>query len=282
MPVKAKNYKALTGQGQGEAKYYNLAELSDLQPKQLLINPDFQVWQRGENLSITDLSGSGGVYYHVDMWCTYNNDNSFKISKVENGAKVICTGRHTIMQRFDSPLKVGEKYILLAKVEGEIIKLNIIGGTYSSPNAEDPKTSLFYRKISSGKEEIGIYLKENFNGIIEYINLWEGDIAYPHVREDEAIALMRCYPKVERAKFTVTATGAYFMNGFSYKFPKDSNPNVNILYVANSDEAVNASDFSFSVIDRYLVNFIRYKGSSCASLKDNVYTFDVLLSCEPL
>ena len=203
------------------------AVLDNLQPKQLLINPDFQVWQRGENLSITDLSGSGGVYYHVDMWCTYNNDNSFKISKVENGTKVICTGRHTIMQRFDSPLKVGEKYILLAKVEGEIIKLNIIGGTYSSPNAEDPKTSLFYRKISSGKEEIGIYLKENFNGIIEYVDLWEGDIVYPHVKNKYAYDLMECQHKI----FVITnITG--MVNGSAKNLYTaiqqnlDNNPNV--------------------------------------------------------
>lgn len=117
---------------------------------------------------------------------------------------------------------------------------------------------------------------------VHSVRLFEGEIAYKGQTEDKTLALTRCLPFCERAKFTVTATGSYFMNGFSYKMAKENNPIISILSVANSDGAVNKADFSFSVIDKYFANFIGYKGGSCESLKNNVYTFDVLITCEPL
>lgn len=251
--------------------------------KQLLINPDFQVNQRGKS----EYNFSTNGKYGLDMWQHRQGEYSgaLIVTPIKGGGVHIKLGANSgggLRQVFKADdFKAGQTYTTVVSIDN----VRYTGTIKLSNSGAIIDNDLFQIGFAIADDVVNysLWIKQNgFEGDINYCNLFEGDIAYPHVKNKYADDLMECMEKVERAKFTVTATGAYFMSGFSYKFPKDSNPNVNILYVANSDKAVNASDFSFSVIDRYLANFIRYKGGSCTSLKDNVYTFDVLLSCEPL
>lgn len=69
MPVKAKNYKALTGQGQGEAKNYTLAEMGDLCNDNLLTNSDFKSGIINSGGYPTYGGSIGHVKaYTIDMW----------------------------------------------------------------------------------------------------------------------------------------------------------------------------------------------------------------------
>lgn len=231
-------------------------------PQNILINGDFQCWQRGDTLTIKNAE------YGPDCWrsCALNA-TGITIEKVDNGMKIkslsgvsICNFYQYITDKNLNGKKAMFAYSVNDKITSKLLTLNLSSGKDNQCSINDLKV----------------------NDIVNWAHLYLGEINYEHQKEDKTVALMRCSPFIERAKFTVTATGSYFMNGFSYKMAKENNPIINVLSVANSDGAVNKSDFSFSVIDKYFANFIRYKGGSCASLKNNVYTFDVLLTCETL
>lgn len=230
------------------------------------VNGDFQSWQRGDSVT----TNGSKTEYTCDMWAT-----SYKttVSKVENGLKT--TNDCHLIQLLPKVEK-GEKYAISCSINNSEYSMIIEGGTfketeqmYYSPNRETSGLSMFVFKLKA-------------NDVLNWVHKNDGEISHKHRKEDKAITLMRCLPFCERAKFTATATGAYFMDGFSYKMPKEKNPVINILHVADSDGKVNENDFSFSVIDKYFANFIRYKGGSCESLKNKIYTFDVLITCESL
>lgn len=231
-------------------------------PQNILINGDFQCWQRGDTLTIKNAE------YGPDCWRSYAlNATGITIEKVDNGMKIkslsgvsICNFYQYITDKNLNGKKAMFAYSVNDKITSKLLTLNLSSGKDNQCSINDLKV----------------------NDIVNWAHLYLGEINYEHQKEDKTVALMRCSPFIERAKFTVTATGSYFMNGFSYKMAKENNPIINVLSVANSDGAVNQADFSFSVIDKYFANFIRYKGGSCESLKNNVYTFDVLLTCETL
>ena len=60
----------------------------NIYPKQLLINPDFQIWKRGESISFNDNdTTTNGFKYFADMWCIYferGAGNSYTFEKVYN------------------------------------------------------------------------------------------------------------------------------------------------------------------------------------------------------
>lgn len=231
-------------------------------PQSLIINGDFQCWQRGDTLTIKNAE------YGPDCWRSYAlNATGITIEKVDNGMKIkslsgasTCNFYQYITDKNLNGKKAMFAYSVNDKITSKLLTLNLSSGKDNQCSINDLKV----------------------NDIVNWAHLYLGEINYEHQKEDKTVALMRCSPFIERAKFTVTATGSYFMNGFSYKMAKENNPIINVLSVANSDGAVNKADFSFAVIDKYFANFIRYKGGSCASLNNNVYTFEVLLTCETL
>ena len=80
MPIKAKNYKALTGQGQGEAKNYALAEMGDLCNDNLLTNSDFRsgiINQKGQTQYI---HSNGSRTYGIDCWYVTGENSSMAIN----------------------------------------------------------------------------------------------------------------------------------------------------------------------------------------------------------
>lgn len=253
-------------------------------PQNLLINGDFQSWQRGT----TEFTKKDSWQYTADMWVA-----TCGVKKVNDGVQLIFDGttvgssKRTFQQFIpDSKRYSGKKASIGISINGIVHK--VTGTFLESTSSNGVQTTIDNLEIalgwSSSKQMYVMIVRSNAikTVTINYIDLFEGEIVYKHQKEDKALALTRCLPFCERAKFTVTATGSYFMNGFSYKMAKENNPIISILSVANSDGAVNKAYFSFSIIDKYFANFIRYKGGSCESLKNNVYMFDVLITCEPL
>lgn len=260
-------------------------------PQSLTINGDFQINQRGKSEYIEN-------GYTLDMWsCILTNGN--KLSQLPSGYGVLINktkANQTVLRQRNpnvSKYPVGTKFTVVYDFESNVLFSNEVGFGKQRKSiqveAKRKQYSFTWTLQSTDIDEnknVDILVFNNTDTNVQLkvhsVCLFEGEIAYKHQKEDKTLALTRCLPFCERAKFTVTATGAYFMNGFSYKMAKENNPIINILSVANSDGAVNKADFSFSVIDKYFANFIRYKGGSCESLKNYVYTFDVLMSCESL
>lgn len=143
----------------------------------LLVNGDFQIWQRGESFTIT---GDEAFHYTADCWCVYaSTGQTVTVKKTSDG--LIFSGTSAITQRM-LPLKVGQKYIFLAKVDNDVKTLQITGGTYTE------NSFLKYNKTGSYEQ---LQIKSNGNTKVGNARLWKGTTVYPIIEEDEATALLR-------------------------------------------------------------------------------------------
>jgi hypothetical protein len=130
----------------------------------LLINGDFQVWQRGTTFSII---GDEAFHYTADRWCVYAaTSQTIKVDKVAGGIRVSgCAG---IIQRFENLLETDVKYALSAAIDGDIKSLVITGGTYT-------ENSYFKYSKSGSREQI--LIKANGVTTYKYVKLEMGEIA---------------------------------------------------------------------------------------------------------
>lgn len=155
-----------------------LPNFGSLCKENILVNGDFNCWQRGETFTI---KGDEAFHYTADMWCVYaGTGQTITVKKTTDGLQF--SGTSAIMQRM-SPLKVGQKYVFLCKVDGDVKTLSITGGTYTE------NSFLKYNKSGSYEQ---FQIKSNGTTNIANARLWEGDTVYKLVKEDKSIALMRC------------------------------------------------------------------------------------------
>lgn len=187
-PLVGRVVNALKSENQEENAPSIQAVLDNLQPKQLLINNDFQINQRGQSEYV-----SNG--YSLDMWYFRNyNQSNTKLEPTSNGIRVTNNGNGEIAVY---QYVYAEKQIvtLVAKVNGEIYSISgLPTGTGETPTivVEEGKIELNVRYYDADKR-YRVYAMVGVNQIadIEYIDLFEGDIVYKHVKEDETTALMR-------------------------------------------------------------------------------------------
>ena len=163
--------------------------LDNLQPKQLLINNDFQVNQRGQSEYV-----SNG--YSLDMWYfrNYNRSNT-KLEPTSNGIRVTNNGINEIAVYQYVYAETKQVVTLVAKVNGQTYSISgLPTSTGETPTivVEEGKIELNVRYYNTSKR-YRVYAMVGVNQIadIEYIDLFEGDIVYKHVKEDETTALMR-------------------------------------------------------------------------------------------
>lgn len=155
-----------------------LPNFGSLCKENILVNGDFNCWQRGETFTI---KGDEAFHYTADMWCVYaGTGQTITVKKTTDGLQF--RGTSVIMQRM-SPLKVGQKYVFLCKVDGDVKTLSITGGTYTE------NSFLKYNKTGSYEQ---LQIKSNGTTNVANARLWEGDTVYKIVKEDKATALMRC------------------------------------------------------------------------------------------
>lgn len=179
-----------------EPLFRMLAPMADIQhgfyKQNLLINGDFQCNQRGG----TTWSVGDSVKYSLDMWRIYQ----IKMQLADNGLKVArySAGTQGYLTQFVKVDGLAEKYTISLRVDGEVYSFTTAVTTTVSEKAFDRfKISISY--ISTTK-----HLKINFCPLltnyvtVKYIDLFEGSIAYPHVKEDYATALMRCRQYIQK------------------------------------------------------------------------------------
>lgn len=164
--------------------------------KQLLLNNDFQVNQRGQK--IYDYTNQGG--HTVDMWLV----NQMKVSvlsddwvKVEN----LRDANHYFQQRFNLGYSRRGPYVVALNVR------NIKGNVSLYYEKEDNGRGMVkVGDIKNGRNEftfiastmlnIAINIDSSSSIEIEYIDMFEGEIVYPHVKEEYANALLKCQSKI--------------------------------------------------------------------------------------
>ena len=284
MAVQATNYDG--------TREYEVAEVKDVYRPNLLINGDFQCWQRGDSV----VGGGGSRNYGADMW--YTSTKNVTMQKDINGLKV--NTKASIGQFIttnNGKLKVGKPYTLVASINNKITVLNFIGGTQKSV-ALSGAENIYYQINWDGKEFVGVTNLEP-TSILNYVDLFEGDIAYPHVKEDYALALKRCqrYIYVQNPSyFPVTlgwsnSPGDHLSWSINHPVLMESNPSVSYEY-SNSlvqfgqvtqiygGPRVNVKPLGYkpnTVIRFYKVDNQNFHTS------DTYYAYmKVTISCEPL
>ena len=184
---------------------YNLAEVKDLGGRNLLINGDFQINQRGK----TQYVSSTVPILTVDMWAT----NLLTVDVLEKGIKITNndSSRHSVYQKglnlpkndYTISLNVLEKTGTPTSQPFVIYYYDEEGEYHYVKEIDD--VGIFSVSFNNSISQVAIGVPANCTLTLEYVDLFEGSIAYPHVKEDRAIALSRCQ------EWLVVINGAQYM-----------------------------------------------------------------------
>lgn len=198
-----------------EPMFQMLAPIAEFQYGQnLLINGDFQCNQRGQKTY-----NATKVMYTLDMWRAYN----VSIKARNDGIQL--TGLSTTEQGYLTQfIQLGllktTTYTVSAMVDGELCTFTVTpGGTAKEKEFEKFKISVLTLSTwDNDLPEFNYYdnkLKVNIcpigtnSIIVNYVDVFEGAVAYPHVKEDPASAMARCRRYLQ--------TGTYFSPYLWYK-----------------------------------------------------------------
>ena len=255
-------------------------------PMNLLINGDFQVNQRGQS---EYTSASHKVIYTLDMWKVNTNSN-ITVKPITNGVQLICssfTGTSLFGQEMDFKLLRGT-FTLVSKIDGQIY--SHVFENVQATNSHDLGNGMaFWINSSDSYNTVGLLFKENKTINVEYIDLFEGDIAYPHIPEDDAIALLRCQD-YEIFYETLLLTISYDYNERKFQavanFPKMKD----IPTFTHGQVEMWANTGSMMVIGveskEALIDRIRITTQTTPYPKKSgaciIFLHDVNLTCEPL
>ena len=284
------------------------ALLEALYHPNLLINGDFQINQRGQseyaiNKAFTNM-------YTLDCWllhATGENTNT-RIIKLDEGIEIYGNGVNVgLVQYLDIPFKVGMTYSIAMLIDNKLIKDTITLTEKDKPYSilfdGDFNSTLNLTYVSSNnKLQISTYLKNReHHYIIKYIDLFDSDIDYPHVKEDHTIALNRCmsylqiYDPVNLGLFKAWGENRNSMLiGYIGMYKKMINkPTIMLSFnKIYSDSNVSGYDYekgTFNVITSISNNSIKIMIKKLNSLdifnRDYEYftnTEKITLSCEPL
>lgn len=213
----------------------------------LLTNGDFQVNQRG--LNIYDYTNKGGIT--IDMWLV----NQMKVSvmfdnwvKVENPREVI----HYFQQKVRFTRK-GQHTVALnvRNIKGTVSlyyeKEDHGGGVVKVGDLKNGRNEFTF--TASTMINVAIGVPTNASIEIEYIDLFEGNIAYQHTKADYAVELMKCQKRYIKLRETATILFRYSDNKVLYNvpFPKMyANPKLVSIKINATDDFGNGMEATYS------------------------------------
>lgn len=162
-----------------------IPKINSLYMPNLLINGDFQVWQRGKTLQVNGTGGS--IKYYIDLWASYTGDWEGTLNKVENGVKINTSSANAyLLQNIDHlDLEIGTQYIVVASINNTIYKITFKYGI------DTPITEHLSILKTNYDTFVNVRGLKN-NDIVNWVQLNEGLIEYKHIKEDYSIALLRC------------------------------------------------------------------------------------------
>lgn len=230
-------------------------ELSQRSNPNLLINGDFQVWQRG-----TEFNNIGTHKYTVDRWCAYNgiSTNSYvkKLNK-HGGVCIKCVADDEQSEAsiaLDQPLEYIENgiYTLSAKINGKIYSVTgeVVNNnfTYLINISEYILITLSRTNIAFDNRVFAqIIVKEGGEAEVEWIKLELGEYATPFVSKSYAEELRDCQRYYEVITYGGSPSGKY-SNGAMFTIPyrvekRIQNPTISFAN-GTIDNSVNIIDGS--------------------------------------
>lgn len=246
MPVKAKNYRALTGQGDGEAKNYTLAEMKDLCNDNLLINSDFRhgaINQKGQT-SYSANTYADAYKYCIDMWMISNSGVGNTVTVNDDSITLATSLRYY----FDRQLEDGT-YALTISFNG-VVQTR----TFNVSNGSGNGTQIF----QSGGQTLGVLISQRFLSLsrqsdnasfnIDFIKLEKGN-SYTGMPEwNEGLELLKCMRYYQ--PFYVLAhrnseseNTPYYSIDTMFPVPMAKSPTVNVtkVYTPNGDDITSST-----------------------------------------
>lgn len=170
-----------------------MAPLSDVgKRRNLLLNGDFNCNTRG----LTEYEEDSTVGYSLDMWRIHN----ILLNKLADGIKITgtsstATGYFTQFVKVD---KLADKYTVSAMVDGELCTFTTTVSTVVAERQFDKfKVTMLYSS-NLGCIKVNICPNGKNSITIGYIDLFEGSIPYPHIKEDVVSATLRCSQYIQR------------------------------------------------------------------------------------
>ena len=265
-------------------------------PKQLLINNDFQVWQRGESFDYSNSVLSKNTYF-PDMWMIINGSKNFVISKAEGGGchlELKVANSYLDLRQVVYEYKAGDTITMSVKIfnySEEFVMKRRIGNDGNNNedvvvlNGEHIYDFTYTLKEIDFRSDGGFYVcplfgysSKLFNIVIEYIDLFEGDIVYPHIKEDYAIALIECQMvarEIEINQSGYVAGSTPVKGTINFCVEMDAIPSFVITSVGTRQ---NVASVGIEVNNKRLIYTITTSTAGYFTLDG----YKLILSCEPL
>lgn len=281
MAINATNYDG--------TKDYKIAEVGDVYHPNLLINGDFQINQRGKS-SYTNATNE--YQYTVDMWCI----TKAIVTKTNSGVTV--SPRTTQSGYFLQHIPCNKTTkVLVTKVNGKIYTLVYSGSDVNIDFSDGTGGVTFEYK--NNRQNIVYYVNQGKQINIEYADVFEGNAAYAHVKEDYATTLLRCqqyfYP-VALSFYQLPAHPLYFVSirsdlSVPFTLPTKMNGIPTIDYkvksIVNLSSGANENISGIVLESNFTTQYsmVRVRKSAGGDFSDALYavSFDKLtFSCEPL
>lgn len=165
----------------------------------MLVNGDFQINQRGQVAYI------GELVRCFDMWLLvkgFITNNAYETTpKPENGILMVYNTNYEnnqLWQFLDEELDYDKYYTLSYSVNGVHYSFTF-KPTQTGYHENVHDKFRVYTTLESSRQKRAICI-ELFKGKtinLEYIELFEGTVAYQHQKEDYAIALLKCQQKLK-------------------------------------------------------------------------------------
>ena len=273
MAVQATNYDG--------TREYEVAEVKDVYRPNLLINGDFQCNQRGQ----ADYNITAGWKYTLDMWKAYN----LYLNTKNKGVISISVPTSSIgyfVQHLDETKNGDFTFVVnVPLIHRGTISVYLEGaGTEKFTISKSGIHTHTFKNVT-GATKLSMELN-NFYGDFKYIDLFEGDVAYPHVKEDYTLALERCQRYIYRNK-DLTHFKYYTQQGYDYFRSEILNDvkqkmlvDGKIPTVIGSQTAILAFVGRVNVLEGY-TEFTMVP-SSLNTVKSELLSRDILITCEPL
>ena len=252
----------------------------------MLINGDFKINQRGQT---TYYANGTSWLYTVDMW------------RINNHSKLYVNEGYVRFHKVDSDQQALLNQVVKTKGKSiTVIKVKEINGTAtvrfgdSTVTKTITQSGIFTIKNNTPISSVAIDLVTNGHYIdIEYIDLFEGSIAYKHVEEDDTIALMRCQNWViwgeipSNAPSNINTTTGVIEARVSFPRKMKSVPTVKVYDLQNNEDKITRVNIGFDSANNSVVSGIvpRNTGfvvTSSGTYKANVLSGYYLATREPL
>lgn len=213
MPVRAKNYKALTGQGDGQAKNYTLAEMGDLCNDNLLINSDFRSGIINQKKQTSYAGNGSNNFYTIDMWYATKNVTVTVHDGYVNFKNNSTEINYVIQILNEQP---NENYCSAVNVK------SIVGTCFSRTQNKDFTKlhedlnlvkGLNIISFNGAVKRTGIYLGANASIDIEFIKLEKGSYFTGMPAWNEADELNKCQYYFERI-YLFSDEWSWFSNAY--------------------------------------------------------------------